>query len=87
MAVVGRLLLRTVDGTLGAVDIESHAPGGLVWHQVRFEAGELLIVPLLGKGVRFKPVMRRDERDARLPALAGREHPKRGVLGQPLGVA
>jgi hypothetical protein len=40
VAVVGRLLLRAVDGTLGAVDIEGYAPNGLVWHQVRIEAGE-----------------------------------------------
>ena len=29
---------------------------------------------------------RRGERDARLPALTGGEHPKGGIFGQPLGV-
>ena len=42
VAVVGRLLLRAVNRTLGAVDIEGHAPGGwqggIVRHQVSIEA-------------------------------------------------
>jgi len=45
-----------------------------------------LIVPLLREDVRLEPVEPRGERDARLPPLAGGQHPKRRVLGQPLGV-
>ena len=36
--------------------------------------------------LRLEPVERRGERDARVPALARGQHPKGGILGQPLGV-
>jgi len=62
VAVVGRVLLPAVNGTLGAVDIEGHAPrgrqGGVVLQQVSIEAREPLIVPLLSEDVRFEPVQR-----------------------------
>ena len=45
-----------------------------------------LVVPLISKHFRFEPVERRGERDGRLPALARRQHPKRRIFGQPLGV-
>ena len=71
--IVGRLLLRAVDGTLGAVDVEGHAPCerpcGIVLHQVSVEPREALIVRLLGEDFRFEPVERRGERDADLPPL------------------
>jgi hypothetical protein len=42
VAVVGRLLLRAMDWTLRAVDVEGHAPAerprGIVLHQVSIEA-------------------------------------------------
>jgi hypothetical protein len=57
-----------------------------VLHQVGIEAREPLIIPLLSESLRFEPVERRGERDARLPPLARGQHPKGGVLGQPLGV-
>ena len=51
MAVVGRQLLRAVDRTLEAVDVEGHAPSvrqrGMVLEQVSIEAREPLIVSLL----------------------------------------
>ena len=47
---------------------------------------ESLVVPLLRVGVRLDPVEGRGERDARLPALARGQHPKRRILGQPLRV-
>jgi hypothetical protein len=90
VAVVGRLLLRAVDRALGAVDIQDQAPreraGRLMLHEVRIEASESVVVPLIREDVRFEPVQRGCERDARLPPLAGRQHPKGGVLGQPLSI-
>ena len=90
VAVVGGLLLPTVDGTLRAVDIEDHAPGRRsrrrALNQFRIQVGESLIVPLLREDVCFEPMQRRREGDARLSALARGHHPKRRVLGQPLGV-
>jgi hypothetical protein len=71
--VVGRLLLRAVDGALGAVDIQDHAPperaGRLVLHQVCVEARESLIVSFLREDFCFEPVEGGRECDARLPAL------------------
>ncbi len=68
VAGVGRLLLRAVDRALGAVDIQDQAPreraGRLMLHQVRLEASESLVVPLLREDVRFDPVQRGCERDA-----------------------
>jgi hypothetical protein len=89
VAVVGRLLLRAVNWTSRTVDVDGHAPGG--WpgglvHQVRVEPREALIVPLLREDFRFEPVERRGKRDAALPPLTRAQHPKRGILGQPLGV-
>ena len=73
VAVVGRLLLRAVDRTLRAVDIERHAagarPGGIVLHEVRIEAREPLIVPLFSEDIGFEPVERRGERDLEQPPL------------------
>ena len=47
MAVIRRLLLRAVDRTLRAVDVEGHAPAeqprGIGLHQVRIQAGEPLV--------------------------------------------
>jgi hypothetical protein len=57
-----------------------------VLHQVRIEASESLVVPLLREDVRFEPVQRGCERDARLPPLARGQHPKRRVRGQPLSI-
>ena len=89
MAVVGRLLLRAVDWPLGAVDIQDQVPperaGHLVLHQVRVEARESLIVPILREDFGFEPVQGGRQCDARLPALRRGQHPKRRVLGQPLG--
>ena len=45
-----------------------------------------MVVPLLSEDFRLEPVERRGERDARLPSLAGGQHPKRRVFGQPFGV-
>ena len=80
--------MGTVDRTLGAVDIEGHAPGpgSFALHHLRIEARESLVVPLLREDICFEPVEGRGERDARLPALTRSQHPKGGVLGQPLGV-
>ena len=75
VAIVGRLLLGAVHRTLGAVDIEGQAPGGrsrrLVLRQLRIEASESLIVPLLSEDSRLEPVQCGGEGDARLPPLAG----------------
>jgi hypothetical protein len=57
-----------------------------VLDQRRVEAGQSLVVPLFREDVRLEPVERRGERDARLPPLAGGQHPKRWVLRQALGV-
>jgi hypothetical protein len=79
-----------VDRTLRAVDVEGHAPDerpcGIGLHQVRVEPREAPIVPLIREHVRFEPVERRGERDADVPPLTRGQHPKGGVLGQPLGV-
>jgi hypothetical protein len=85
VAVVGGLLLRPVDRALGAIDVEGHASGlgRCALHQLRIEAREPLIVPLLREDVRLEPVERGGEGDARLPPLARGQHPKRRVLGQP----
>jgi hypothetical protein len=57
---VGRLLVRAVARTLGAVGIQDQPPreraGRLVLHQVRIEAREAQIVPFLREDVRFEPV-------------------------------
>ncbi len=55
-------------------------------HEVRIEASESLVVPLLREDVRFEPVQRGRERDTGLPPLARGQHPKRRVLGQPLSI-
>src|SRR5712691_8575274 len=83
-----RRLLRAVDRTLGAVDIKGHAPGSgsFALHQLRIEAREPLVVPVLREDFRLEPVERRGERDAGLSSLTGGQHPKGGILGQPLGV-
>ncbi len=90
VTVVRRLLFRPVDRALGAVDIESHPPvrrsRRSVLDQCRVEASKSLVVPLLRQDVRLEPVERRGEGDAGLPPLARGQHPKRRVLGQPLGV-
>src|SRR5574337_316410 len=82
--VVRRLLLRAVDRTLRAVDIEGHAPGerarGLVLYQGRIEARESLIVSLLSEDLRFEPVQGRRERDTGLPPIARGQHPKGGIF-------
>ncbi len=76
--------------TLGAIDIEGHSLGGrshrLVLNQFLIEASESLTVPLLGEHLRFEPVERRRERNARVPALTRGQHPKRRVLGQPFSL-
>ena len=58
--VVGGVLLRPVDRTLGAVDVEGHAPGPghCALHQLRIETRESLVVPLLREDVRLEPVQR-----------------------------
>jgi len=68
-----RRLLRAVDRTLGAVDIEGHAPGpgSFALHQLRIEAREPLVVPLLREDFRLEPVERRGERDAGFSSLTG----------------
>jgi hypothetical protein len=90
VAIVGRLLLRAVDRALGAVDLQDQPPreraGCLVLHQVRIEARESLIVPLLREDFRFEPVQGGGERNARPPPLTRGQHPKGGILGQPLRV-
>ena len=88
MAVVGRLLLSPVDRTLGAVDVEGHAPGPgrFALHQLHIEAREPLVVPLLSEDFRLEPVQGGGEGDTRLPPLARGQHPKRRVFGQPFGV-
>jgi hypothetical protein len=64
VAVVGRLLLRAVDRTLGAVNIQDQAPLersgrlALQQQQVSMEASESPIVPLLRENFRFEPVQR-----------------------------
>ena len=67
MAVVSRLLLPAVHRTLGAVDIEDQTPRGragrLVLHQVRIEARESLIVPLLREDFGLEPVQGGRERN------------------------
>jgi hypothetical protein len=45
-----------------------------------------VVVPLFRENVRLEPMQCRGERDARFPPLAGGQHPKRWVFGQPLGV-
>jgi len=57
-----------------------------VLHQVRIEARESLIVPLLREDLCFEPVQGGRERDTGLPPLARGQHPKRRVLGQALSV-
>jgi hypothetical protein len=57
-----------------------------VLDQGRIEASQSLVVLLLREDLRLEPVERRGERHARFPPLARGQHPKRRVLGQPLGV-
>jgi hypothetical protein len=57
-----------------------------VLYQVRIEAHESLIVPLLREDFRFEPMQGGRKRDTALPPLARGQHPKRRVFGQPLGV-
>jgi hypothetical protein len=74
VAVVGRLLLRALNRTLGAVDIERHAPGGRsggrVLDQFRIEASKALGIVLLGKDLCLELMECRGERDARVPPRA-----------------
>jgi hypothetical protein len=60
VAVVRRLLLRAVDRTLGAVDVEGYAPGDsrCALHQRCIEASESLMIVLLREHLRFEPVER-----------------------------
>src|SRR2546426_10457011 len=80
LAVVGRLLLRAVNRTLGAVDIESHAPGsrsgGRVPDKFRNEASDAMVAVLLGEDLGLEPVERRGEHDTGLPAPARGQHLK-----------
>jgi hypothetical protein len=57
-----------------------------VLHQVRIEARESLIVPLLREDFCFEPVQGGRERNTGHPPLARGQHPKRRVLGQTLSV-
>jgi hypothetical protein len=81
VAVICGLLLRTVDRTLRAVDVEGHAgsrwPGGLMLHQVRTQARQPLIVPLFSEDVRFDPLS--VEVSATLVSLHSREASIRNV--------
>ena len=79
VAVVRRLLLRAVDRTLGAVDVEGYAPGDscCALHQLRIEASESLMIVLLREHLRFEPMQRGGERDAGLSSLTRGQHPKR----------
>ena len=58
VTVVGRLLLRAVDRALGAVEIQDQPPrersSRLMLDQIRIEAREPLIVPLLREDFRFE---------------------------------
>ena len=60
VAVVRGLLFGPVDRTLRAVDVEGHAPGpgSFALHQLRIEARETLVVPLLSESVRLKGPVR-----------------------------
>src|SRR5438128_5851621 len=54
--------------------------------QGRIEASKSSVVPLLREDLGLEPVQGGGEGDTRLPPLARGQHPKRRVLGQPLGV-
>jgi uracil phosphoribosyltransferase len=50
VTIVGRLLLRAMDRTLRAVDVEGHAPAAIMLHQISIQPREPLIVSLLRAG-------------------------------------
>jgi len=88
--VVRRLLLRAVNGAFGTVDGERHASAWRsrrrMLNQVRVQARQALVVPLLGQDRRLEPMQRGCERDPRVSPLPRRQHPKRWVLGQSFSV-
>jgi|SRR5215831_10711303 len=51
-------------------------------NQVRVQASQSLVVPLLGKNIRLEPMQRGRERDARVSPFPRSQHPTRGVLSQ-----
>jgi hypothetical protein len=73
VAVVRGLLLRPMDGALGAVDVQRHASAGRsrrhVLDQVRVHASQSGVVPLLRQDLRLEPMQRGRERDARVSPL------------------
>src|SRR5262249_28979599 len=86
VSVVRGLLLRSVNGALRTVDVKDHAPRARAYRrmldQIRVQASQSLVVPLLREDVGLEPVERGGERDARVSSLPRCQHPKRGVLGQ-----
>lgn len=88
--VVRGLLLRAVHRAFGAVDVECHPTARRsrcrVLNQLGVQASRSLVVSLLRQDIRLEPMQRGRERDARIPPLPRRQHPKGGVLCQPLGV-
>jgi hypothetical protein len=55
-------------------------------NELLVQANEPLVVSLLGEDVGLEPVQRGGERDARVSPLSRRQHPKRRILGESLGV-
>ena len=54
--------------------------------QIRVQASQSLVVPLLGEDIRLEPMQRRRERDACVSPLPGRQHSERRIFSEPLGV-
>lgn len=50
------------------------------------QASEPLVISFLGEDLRLEPMQRGRERDTRVSPLPRRQHPKRGVFDQSLGV-
>jgi hypothetical protein len=90
VAVVRGLLLGPMNGALGAVDVEDHPSRGRarrgMLNKFLVQASEPSAISRLGEDLRLEPMQCVRERDARVSALSRRQHSKRRVFGQSLGV-
>src|SRR6266545_5702852 len=55
-------------------------------NKVRVDASQSLVVPFLRQDLRFEPMHRGCEGDARGSSLLGRQHPKRRIFSESLRV-
>jgi len=84
VTVVRGLLLRSVDGALGAVDVEDQPARGRarrgMLNELLVQASEPSVVSLLSEDLRLELMRNGRERDARVSALSRRQHPETSGL-------